>query len=123
MLGQRLPRPGVLLGPYVHLRQVLVLDVGGQQVLGHVAGGTAARERPLPDGVPEPDGLAALFADLRDQSFETIGAARAEHEFRAIACEPQRGRLADAAAGAGDDDDLSRYSVCFCRHGWILFLT
>ncbi len=48
-----------------------------------------------------------VAAQLGDQRVEAVGAARAQHDLRAAARQLARGGFADAAAGAGDDDDFS----------------
>ena len=52
-------------------------------------------------------GDAPLAAQLGDERVEPIGAARAQHDLRAAARQLARGGFTDAAARAGDDDDLA----------------
>ena len=51
-------------------------------------------------------GSAAGFANLRDDFLEAVGPAGSKEDFRAPASEQACGGLADAAAGAGDEDDF-----------------
>jgi hypothetical protein len=50
--------------------------------------------------------LAARSGDLVDQRLEAIGAPRAQYYRRAAVGKVPRCRLAQATAGAGDDDDF-----------------
>ena len=52
------------------------------------------------------DGVAAA-RQLLGQRLEPIDPPRAEHELRALRGEQPRRRLAEPAAGAGDDDDFA----------------
>jgi len=52
-------------------------------------------------------GFTARIGDAGRQSLEAIRSARAEDDLRAAPGEQKRGRLADAAARAGDHDDLA----------------
>src|SRR5690606_8404188 len=49
---------------------------------------------------------AAVGPDAGDERVEAVGAAGAEDDVVALAREAERRGLADAAAGAGDEDDL-----------------
>ena len=75
------------------------------QLPGPVDGGadTVAVGEVQGDGI----GDAAGGADLRDDAVEGVGAARGEHDGGALAGEEPGRRGADAAAGAGDEDDLA----------------
>src|SRR5476649_1017647 len=49
----------------------------------------------------------ARARELGGQRLDAIDAARAEHHDRALRRQHARGRLAESAAGAGDDHDLA----------------
>jgi hypothetical protein len=53
-------------------------------------------------------GGAAGVVDFLRQHGQPVFAPGAEHDVVAFAGQAQRGRAADAAAGAGDEDDLHR---------------
>jgi hypothetical protein len=54
----------------------------------------------------EPDGLAAGGRDERDRALDGRRVDIASRDFRAFLGKLDRGRLADALAGAGDDRDV-----------------
>src|SRR6476660_678399 len=49
---------------------------------------------------------AAPGADGRDELLQPVGTTGPDHDARPVAGEEHRGRLADAAAGSRDHDDL-----------------
>jgi hypothetical protein len=61
----------------------------------------------LGDVCREDQRLAAAFLDLPGRRVESGLAAGEERDPRAVPGEPARGRAADSAGGAGDDDDIA----------------
>jgi hypothetical protein len=53
------------------------------------------------------DGLVASFCQLSHERMQAVGAARAEYDAGTLSGQQACGGLAQAAAGAGDDDDLA----------------
>ena len=53
-------------------------------------------------------GLAAPAGQFARQRLDAFGAPRTEHDGGSLCGEEPSGRLTQAAAGAGDDDDFSR---------------
>jgi hypothetical protein len=51
-------------------------------------------------------GVAAFSVDLGAQALQAVGAPRAKHDASALGGQEASGGFADAAAGAGDQDDF-----------------